>query len=118
MTAPASVRVSTFWISLAFTVLLAAVGNYVLISNKLSILETQVANYQTQLINTIERVDSLQNQIVTRTDDRFRRGDWEREEAQINAKFATMQAEMARKFDRIEEKLNVIVTRLVEGTSK
>ena len=115
MTTTPTVKISTFWGSLAITILLAAVGNYVLISNKLSILETQVANYQRQMTSTIERVDSLQQQMLQRTDDRFRRVDWEREEAQINAKFASMQEEMSRKFDRLEEKLDVILNRIING---
>ena len=118
MTTSPTVKVSTFWASLAFTIILAAGGNYVLISNKLSVLETQVANYQRQMVSMAERVDDLQSQVLTRTDDRFRRQDWEREEAQINARFNAVVAEMSRKFDSLEGKLDVIINRLIEGGGK
>ena len=118
MTTSPSVKVSTFWGSLAVTVLLAAGGNYVLISNKLSILETQVSNYQRQMISIAERVDGLQEQVLVRTDDRFRRVDWEREEAQINARFNAVVSEMGRKFDSLENKLDVIINRLIEDKGK
>ena len=109
MTASPTVKVSTFWASLALTIILAAGGNYVLISNKLSVLEVQVANYQTQMVAITERVDELQTQVLHRTDDRFRRQDWEREEAQINARFNAVIAEMSRKFDSLEVKLDTII---------
>jgi len=118
MTTSPSVKISTFWGSLAVTVLLAAGGNYVLISNQLSVLETQVANYQRQMVSLAERVDDLQTQVLTRTDDRFRRQDWEREEAQINARFNAVIAEMSRKFDSLETKLDTIISRLIEGAGK
>lgn len=118
MTTSPSVKISTFWASLALTVLLAAGGNYVLISNKLSILETQVHNYQRQMLSISERVDDLQSQVLIRTDDRFRRQDWEKEEAQINARFNAIVAEMGRKFDSLEDKLDVIINRLIEGAKK
>jgi len=118
MTTSPSVKVQTFWGSLAVTVLLAAGGNYVLISNKLSILETQVANYQRQMISIAERVDSLQEQVLVRTDDRFRRQDWEREEAQINERFNAIISEMGRKFDSLDQKLDTIINRLIEDKGK
>ena len=118
MTTSPSVKVSTFWVSLAVTILLAAGGNYVLISNKLSILETQVTNYQHQMMQLSERVDGLHQQVITRTDDRFRREDWEREEAQINARFNAVISEMSRKFDSLEDKLDVIINRLIEDNGK
>jgi len=118
MTTSPSVKVSTFWGSLAVTILLAAGGNYVLISNKLSILETQVTNYQRQMMQLSERVDGLHEQVITRTDDRFRRQDWEREEAQINARFNAVIAEMSRKFDSLEAKLDTIINRLIEDKGK
>lgn len=118
MTTSPSVKVSTFWASLAATVLLAAGGNYVLISNKLSILETQVQNYQLQMLGLTERVDDLQSQVLTRTDDRFRRQDWEKEEAQINARFNAVMSEMSRKFDGLESKLDVIINRLIEDAKR
>ena len=118
MTTSPSVKVSTFWASLAMTVLLAAGGNYVLISNKLSVMETQIANYQTQMISLTERVDDLQTQVLRRMDDRFRRQDWEKEEAQINARFNAIVSEMGRKFDSLEDKLDVIINRLIEDAKK
>ena len=118
MTTSPTVKISTFWLSLAVAIFGSAGAQYVLISNKLSVLEVQVANYQTQMIAVTERVDDLQTQVLTRTDDRFRRQDWEREEAQINARFNAVVAEMSRKFDALEGKLDVIINRLIEDKGK
>lgn len=115
---PNTLRVNAILIGPALAIILGALGNYVLISNKLSVLETHVETYQKQMVEISRRVDDLQSQVLSRTDDRFRRQDWEREEAQINARFNAIVAEMSRKFDSLENKLDVIINRLIEDAKK
>lgn len=96
MTQSDTVRIRTFWISILAAVAFPAILNY----GYMSAVIDQLEHGQRQNANSIT---SLQEQILTRTDSRFRREDWEKEEQKIEEEFRRLHKEINRTMDKIDD---------------
>ena len=96
MTQSDTVRIRTFWISIIAAVAFPAILNY---------------GYMTAVVDQLEHgqrqnataIALIQQQILDRTVSRFRREDWEKEEAKIEEEFRRLHTEINRTMDKIDD---------------
>lgn len=108
-----TVRIRTFWISIAMAVLIPGFVNWAQNERFQERVDLHIEVMTKQLTAQSERTLTLENRLteemLTRTDERFRRTDWEREESEINEKFARLIDEdnkLHREINRAIEKID------------
>lgn len=113
------IRIRTFWISIIVAIVLPAAAQFFVFKQNQAVLSEkleQIAERTIENKNDISLLnDRLTTSILERTDDRFRRSDWEREEIRIDDRFTqmhqqilTLTNEMVQGRRRIEAKIDTL----------
>ena len=96
MTAADTVKIRTFWLSILAAVALPGLFNYATMSAVVE--QLSVGQEQNALA-----IREIQQDILRRTDERFRRSDWEKEEAKLNHEMDRLHEEVNRLMDKVDD---------------
>ena len=114
MTTDVAIRIQKWAIGALVTMVLGLIGwvySYGQFTLKVDQVESAVQELRDDLYTMDARITEL---LITRMDSRFRREDWEREEAKIDTKFNNQQDEINRLHKEINRVIDKIETYLDE----
>ena len=89
------VRIKTFWASVILAIVLPALGQFMYFSNNLARFEERLVNVTSLASDNKVFLSALardtSDKFLERTDERFRKSDWEKQEVKLEARFTSIQ---------------------------